>query len=62
MYRAVMKLAHRFNWHYAPPVYPDGDTQLWCQWCGFRQTIRKRVDVDRKFTLTPEKARGKESV
>ena len=41
-YRAVMRLAHRFNWHYAPPVYPDGDTMLWCQWCGFRDVIKRR--------------------
>lgn len=41
-YRWLMKLAHRFNWHYAPPIYPEGDTQLWCKWCGFRQTIKRR--------------------
>lgn len=40
--RWFMRLAHRYNWHYAPPIYPDGDTQLWCKWCGFRQTIRRR--------------------
>ena len=40
-YRAIMRLAHRFNWHYAPPVYLEGDTQLWCKWCGFRQTIKR---------------------
>lgn len=39
IYRAVMRLSHKFHWHYAPPLYPDGDTQLWCQWCGFRMTI-----------------------
>lgn len=39
-YRMIMKLAHKYNWHYAPPSYPEGDTQLWCQWCGFRQTIK----------------------
>jgi len=38
-YQAIMKLSHKYNWHYAPPTYPDGDTQLWCKWCGFRQTI-----------------------
>jgi hypothetical protein len=41
IYRLVMRIAHRYNWHYAPPIYPDGDTQLWCQWCGFRQTIKR---------------------
>lgn len=44
IYRAVMKLAHRFNWHYAPPIYPDGDTMLWCKWCGFRDVIKRRGD------------------
>lgn len=39
-YRIVMRLAHRFNWHYAPPSYPAGDTMLWCKWCGFRQVIK----------------------
>jgi len=42
LYRWIMRFAHKHNWHYAPPVYPDGDTQLWCQWCGFRQTIKRR--------------------
>jgi len=42
LYRFVMRTAHRFNWHYAPPIYPEGDTQLWCKWCGFRQTIKYR--------------------
>lgn len=40
LYRVLMKLAHRYHWHYAPPIYPEGDTQLWCKWCGFRQTIK----------------------
>ena len=37
-----MKVTHKYNWHYAPPIYPDGDVQLWCKWCGFRETIKKR--------------------
>lgn len=41
LYRGIMKIAHCFHWHYAPPIYPDGDTQLWCQWCGFRMTVHK---------------------
>jgi hypothetical protein len=40
-YSSLMKIAHKFNWHYATPIYPEGDTQLWCKWCGFRQTIKK---------------------
>lgn len=42
MYRLVMRIAHKYNWHYAPPIYPDEDTQLWCKWCGFRETISRR--------------------
>lgn len=37
-----MKLAHKYNWHYAPPIYPDGDTMLWCKWCGFREVVCKQ--------------------
>lgn len=43
-YRNMMKLAHKYNWHYAPPIYPDGDTQLWCKYCGFRQTIKRKPE------------------
>lgn len=42
LYRLVMKFAHIYHWHYAPPIYPDGDVQLWCKWCGFRQTIQRQ--------------------
>ena len=44
-YRLIMRIAHRYHWHYAPPIYPVGDTQLWCKWCGFRQTIKRKGDV-----------------
>lgn len=44
LYRLTMRIAHRFNWHYAPPIYPEGDTQLWCKWCGFSQTIKRARD------------------
>ena len=39
-YRLLMRIAHHYHWHYAPPIYPLGETQLWCKWCGFRQTIK----------------------
>jgi len=42
-YRLIMRFAHKYHWHYAPPIYPAGDTQLWCKWCGFRQTIKRGV-------------------
>ncbi len=42
LYTKIMRLAHKYNWHYAPPIYPEGDTQLHCQWCGFHATIKYR--------------------
>jgi len=41
-YRMIMRISHKYYWHYAPPIYPEGDIQLWCKWCGFRQTIKRR--------------------
>lgn len=40
-YRFIMRLSHKYNWHYAPPVYPDGDTKLKCNWCGFSQVVER---------------------
>jgi len=39
-YRTLMRIAHRFDWHYAPFIGPfeDGRVQRWCKWCGFRQS------------------------
>ena len=52
IYRLVMRIAHHYNLHYAPPIYPDGDTQLWCKWCGFRQTIRhSNAQGQRRFRV-----------
>jgi len=51
-YRPLMRVAHRYNWHYAPPIYPEGDMQLWCQWCECRQTIRHKSDGD--TSIKPE--------
>jgi len=41
LYRPLMRLIHKYNLHYAPPIYPDGDTLLWCKWCGFRAVVKK---------------------
>jgi len=38
-YRWFMRLAHKHDWHYAPPIYPGGSLMLLCHWCGFRQVI-----------------------
>lgn len=34
IYRRLMKLAHRFDWHHTRTCYPDGDTLKVCDWCG----------------------------
>lgn len=52
LYSTIMKIAHKYNWHYAPPIYPDGDTHLWCQWCGFRQTVKKAVKYNHTDNLS----------
>lgn len=47
-YRKIMRVAHYFNWHYAPeigPILPENDYQYWCQWCGFRMSFRKGPKV-----------------
>lgn len=38
LYRALMRLAHHYNWHHAKVLGPftDGSVQHWCQWCGLR--------------------------
>ena len=46
LYRVIMRIAHKYNWHYAPPIYPEGNTQLWCKWCGFRETIKYCDKID----------------
>ena len=42
-YRALMRLAHRYNWHHMVICYPDGDTLVWCQWCGIRHIIKRSI-------------------
>lgn len=48
LYRLLMKFAHRYHWHHAPPIYPNGETVLWCKWCGLQQTIKKHENVVEK--------------
>jgi len=56
VYRLVMRIAHRYNWHYAPPIYPEDDIQLWCKWCGFRMTLPK----PRKDAISAEPANAQQ--
>jgi hypothetical protein len=46
IYRRVMRIAHRYHWHYMEPCYPDGDTMLWCHWCGIRIVTKRRERSD----------------
>lgn len=42
IYRWLMRLAHRYNWHHTRTCFPEGDTLVICDWCGLRQ-ITNRV-------------------
>lgn len=63
-YRIVMRIAHRYHWHYAPPIYPDGDTMLRCKWCGFsegtktasRRSIFNEKSIERQHHPASDKA------
>ena len=66
-YRVVMRLAHRYNWHYAKPNHwlEPGKIYLWCQWCGFRGSVpdmrhpsNKTINVGRFSSTTPASAEG----
>lgn len=57
-YRLIMRIAHRYHWHYAPPIYPNGDTQLWCKWCGFRQTIKRKTHCIQSLDSTAKDGRN----
>jgi hypothetical protein len=46
LYRPLMRFAHRHHWHYAPPIFPEGDTVFWCKWCGMRDTMNKRSHAE----------------
>lgn len=46
-YQMFARIAHRFNWHHTVTLGPfdDGATQVWCQWCGLRQSTTKRAVI-----------------
>lgn len=43
IYRKLMTLAHKYNWHRTKSLGPfaDGTRQNWCQWCGLREVVPK---------------------
>lgn len=43
-YRLIMRIAHKYHWHYAPPqpiIREGSKIHLWCQWCGLRGTTNE---------------------
>ncbi len=56
LYRSAQRLLHRLNLHYMPPCHPDGDTVIWCRWCGARYRV-PRATTGRP-SLTYEQGRG----
>jgi len=55
-YRALMKFAHKYGWHYAPEkpmpmpnTSAPGTHMCWCTWCGLRGTVyRPTLEQARK--------------
>lgn len=39
LYRPVMRWMHRHHLHYLKECHPEGDTMLWCEWCGVRYVM-----------------------
>ena len=50
LYRIIMRIAHKYDWHYMPP-YPEIEfcygtsPRLWCQWCGISTPEVKATDL-----------------
>lgn len=42
-YRWIMIFAHRHGWHKMDECYPNGDTMLWCHWCGLRVVTKRHL-------------------
>ena len=60
LYRWFMSFAHRHGWHKMDEFHPDGDTLLWCQWCGLRVVTKRNLTQrvadereDKQQTLEP---------
>ena len=55
IYRWIVIIAHKFDWHHAPVIGPfeDGMYQRWCKWCGFRENFVKPGSVlwDRNIAI-----------
>ena len=58
MYRFMMKLAHKYNWHHAPPIFPENDIQLWCKWCG-NKILPDMMSARNAIDMLKNRIRGK---
>lgn len=46
IYRHLMRLSHKFGWHYMRTIGPiDGATLVRCDWCGVGQWQHPREDL-----------------
>jgi hypothetical protein len=61
LYRVLMRLAHKYGWHYAPerpepypPQYPPeaGAKLCWCTWCGLRGHVLHPTGLTNKSRRT----------
>lgn len=57
IYRHLMRLSHRFNWHHTRTIYPEGDTLVVCDWCGIR-CVTKRAAWDKALASLGEQKRS----
>lgn len=51
LYKSIMTITHKFNWHYAPALRIEDELHLWCKWCGLRQ-VRKAKDQSQGKRMT----------
>ena len=58
LYRTLMWIAHRFDWHYAPVFGPlqDGRYQRLCHWCGLRDSYLPRESITKDLNSRREEA------
>ena len=39
VYRKLMTLSHKYNWHHTRTSYPERDTLVSCAWCGLSKVM-----------------------
>ena len=47
LYRIIMKISHKYNWHYMKHSYPEGDHVIRFHWCGARYTVSTKISRQR---------------